>query len=179
MLEITTLYNDQIKQDYTYLFSIYSYKIVDGVSVKDVELVQFYWVGTLNGQVVNQIAFRLYCNDVVTCSYDGVARVTGFQEGIAFINPLNFNSFPKDQVLLPVVFDEMTYFKPWGAEGKVSIDPLFSLNSNNASIRLDNINFWFQNLKLGVAVNFRAGFSVLNKDPLDCRMVAQMAYDIL
>lgn len=179
MLEISTLSNDQIKQDYTYLFSIYSYKVVDGVSVKDIELVQFYWVGTVAGQVVNQIAFKLAYNDIVTCSYDGVAKPTAWEDGVAFINPLNFNSFPQDQVLLYIKFDELVYFKPWSAENKVVVDPLFALNSNNASIRLDNINFWFQNLKVGVAANFRAGFSVVNKSPLSCKMVAQMAYDIV
>jgi hypothetical protein len=179
MLEITTLSNSQIKQDYTELFSIWSFRAIDGVSVKDIELIRFYWVGTVNGQVINQIAYRLFYNDVVTCSYDGVAKPTGWQDGIVFINPFNSNSFPDDQVILPVIFDELTYFKPWGMEGKVSMNPLFSLNSNNASIRLDNINFWFQNLKIGVAANFRAGFSVTNKDPINCRMVSQMAYDIL
>lgn len=179
MLEIATLSNGQIKQDYMYLFSIYSYRVIDGVSVKDLELIRFYWVGTVPGEIINQISFRLVYEDVVTCSYDGVAKPTGWQEGVSFLNPFNVNSFPADQSVLSLPYDELTYFKPWGMQGKVDKDPLFSLNSNNASIRLDNINFWFQNLKIGVAANFRAGFSVTNKEPLNCRMVAQMAYDIV
>lgn len=128
------------------------------------QIAELRWRGKKDGVAVYQPYFKIVSG--VSFAYDGMAN--GVKEFVSFMHPAPGG---------PTVVEEgRALFLTDSDSSPYEPNPAFSLDANNKSLRLNNLNIWRADF-VGIGADFRAAMNVL---PDGRRKVTiQIAYDDL